>query len=334
MPQDLIPADSAQWLVRLMKGRGIPLENLLAETGLPSAWPEMENARIAPAQYLRLVGNALDAGEDPALGLAVGRSQNLSEFGFWGYAIISSPTLGEAMDMAVRFWELNGSLVRLTYTAGGETDIVGVAPAFPMPDRRLWVFAVEELLSTLHSGACFIANREVPLAEIRLSYPDPGYGGRYRELFGCPVFFNEEKTEFSIPAFFRDVPTATGHPQVAELCRRQCREMMAGYTDTDDLVRDIRQIITNTPGRLLRLEEAARDLAMSPRTLRRRLRGRRTSFQNILDEVRTELSKQYLRTTDLSVEQISDRIGFSEVSTFYQAFKKWTGMSVKEYRRM
>lgn len=333
MAQEPMPADSARWLVRLMVRQGIPLDRMLGGTGLPLSWLEEEQARILPEQYLRIVGNALDLGGDPALGLTVGRSQNLSEFGFWGYAIISSPTLGEAIDMATRFWMLNGSLARLFYAAGSETDTMEVQPAFPMPHQRQWVYAVEELLSTFHSGASFIANRDLPMSEIRLGYADPGHGDRYREIFQCRLCFDDERTLFRFPASYKFVPTATGHPQVAELCRRQCQEMMTKSRSSDPLINEVRQIITHSPGRIPHLEEVAGFLALSPRTLRRRLRDRRTTYQKILDEVRTEMAKQYLRATDLSVDQISERIGFSEVTTFYQAFKKWTGVSVKEYRR-
>jgi AraC-like DNA-binding protein len=72
---------------------------------------------------------------------------------------------------------------------------------------------------------------------------------------------------------------------------------------------------------------------MSARTLRRRLQERSTTFKHIVDEVRVEMAKEYLATTDLSVDQIACRIGFTEATTFRRAFKKWTGRKVREFRK-
>ena len=71
---------------------------------------------------------------------------------------------------------------------------------------------------------------------------------------------------------------------------------------------------------------------MSPRTMRRRLQERGTTYQHILDEVRIELAKEYLVSTGLSVDQIAGRIGFTEATTFRRAFKKWTGTNIREFR--
>lgn len=71
---------------------------------------------------------------------------------------------------------------------------------------------------------------------------------------------------------------------------------------------------------------------MSPRTMRRRLQERGTTYQHILDEVRIELAKEYLGSTALSVDQIAGPIGFTEAATFRKAFKKWTGKNIREFR--
>ncbi|HPW69453.1 MAG: helix-turn-helix transcriptional regulator [Desulfomonilia bacterium] len=85
-------------------------------------------------------------------------------------------------------------------------------------------------------------------------------------------------------------------------------------------------------GRIPHLPEVARRLAMSPRTMRRRLQERGTTYQHILDEVRIELAKEYLGSTALSVDQIAGPIGFTEAATFRKAFKKWTGKNIREFR--
>jgi AraC-like DNA-binding protein len=109
---------------------------------------------------------------------------------------------------------------------------------------------------------------------------------------------------------------------------------MAKLKGSDELIGTIRDAIIASLGQFPRLPEIAANLAMSPRTLRRRLLERNTTYQHILDEIRSELAKEYIVTTSLSVDQIASRIGFSEATTLRRAFKKWTGLNIKEFRRM
>lgn len=328
-----IPSDSARWLARQVRSIGVPLAVILKGTGLPEDWLDDESALITPEQYLTIVGNSLDGTGDPALGMTIGPKQYLGDLGFLGYAIISSPTLREANQAALQFWELNGSLVTLSFREDGECLTWEISPAFPMSSGRLWAYAVEELLTTFHKAAGFLSNQAFRFSEVRLSYPEPAHGRLYRELFDCPVSFGGEADLFRAARDFTALQTFTGHPQMAELCRQQCQAMQDRLRGSDELITSIREIIISSMGRLPHLPEVAGTLAMSPRTLRRRLQERSTTYQHILDEVRVELAKEYVASTALSVEQIAGRIGFTEATTFRRAFRKWTGRSIKEYRK-
>jgi AraC-like DNA-binding protein len=311
---------------------GFPLEKILAGTGLAEAWMNDEEALVTHAQYLCIVGNALSITGNPALGLGLGSKQYLGELGFLGYAIISSPTLREANEAALQFWELNGSLVTLSYRDDGCIGTWEIHPAFPMGSEGVWMYAVEELLSAFHTAASFLSNHGFRYTEIRLSYPEPPHGTLYRELFRCPVSFGSQVDLFHVDAAYSDQPTFTGHPQMALICQQQCQLLQAKLRGSDVLVSTIREIIVSSMGQLPHLPDVAARLAMSPRTLRRRLQERETTYRHILDEVRIELAKEYVATTHLSVDQIAGRVGFTEATTFRRAFKKWTGMNVKEYR--
>jgi len=171
--RDRIPSDSARWLAVQVRSMGFPSGEILAGTGLDEAWLTDAEALVTHAQYLAIVANALRLTGNPALGLSLGAKQNLGELGFLGYAIISSPTLREANEAAMKFWELNGSLVKLTYHEGSELGTWEIRPAFPIAAREVWIYAVEELLSAFHTAASFLSNQGFRYEEIRLSYPSP-----------------------------------------------------------------------------------------------------------------------------------------------------------------
>ena len=81
------------------------------------------------------------------------------------------------------------------------------------------------------------------------------------------------------------------------------------------------------------LERVAERLAMSPRTLRRKLGAANSRFQDLLDAERQRVAEEYLADSELSVQQIADLCGFSDAQNFSQAFKRWLGVSPTEYRR-
>jgi AraC-like DNA-binding protein len=92
-------------------------------------------------------------------------------------------------------------------------------------------------------------------------------------------------------------------------------------------------ILIGTPGEFPKLDEIAEKLLLGTRTLRRRLQGLGTSYQKILDDVKKALAVEYLQTTNLSVQEISDLLGYSEVTNFRRAFVKWVEISPYQYRK-
>lgn len=333
MSKDKIPSYSAKWLVRRLVAEGIPLKQIFKGTNLTEAWLKDDSALISPENYLAIVNNALDESRDPTLGLRLGQQHNLAELGIWGYAIISSTTLSAAHQIAMQYWALNGSLVTLSYQKEKNYSTWRITPAFPMDSLRSWVFAVEELLSTFYSGCVFLSKKDFQIAEIHLSYPEPAHGSLYKEMFNCPIYFNQETDVFRTSFDFENIPTSMGNPLLADICKQQCRQLMAKLKEYDELISTIRNLLITSLGQFPRLPVIARKMAMSPRTLRRRLEERNITYQNILDEIRMELTKEYIATTNLSIDQIANRLGFSEATTLRRAFKKWTGRNIKEFKK-
>jgi AraC-like DNA-binding protein len=95
---------------------------------------------------------------------------------------------------------------------------------------------------------------------------------------------------------------------------------------------EVYQIIASTPGHSPSMEDIANRLATTVRTLHRKLLAEGASFTQILDDVRCNLAKEYLRSTKLSTEDISELVGFSEAANFRHAFQRWTGSTPARYR--
>ena len=129
-----------------------------------------------------------------------------------------------------------------------------------------------------------------------------------------------------------EIPVLQANKFNAKMSEKLCQEITQKYLGEEDLATRIRHIILRVPGEFPSEAAVADALAVSGRTLRRRLGDRGTSFRDLLDQVRSDLAQQYLRNSTPSVEQIAQLLGYSETTNFRRAFKRWIGLSPREYR--
>ena len=333
MMQDKIPAISAKALIIKLKKQNISADQILSGTGLDKQWLQEEHAKITPNQYCQVVLNALNESHDSALGLAIGQQLDLSWYGFWGYALMSSATIHDSIKIAIQFWDLTGELEKVTFKVAEETSSLEIIPAFPMVRDQVLVFNTEKWLCSTNASFSFLVGRQAPWEELQLVYDDPGYGFRYQNIFNCPVRFGSQKTQLRFSSGLLKERLKMSNPEVAMQCAQQCEKALRELNESDELIDSIQRLIFNSPGKCPKLDHIAPKLGMSNRTLSRQLNNRNTTYQQILDKTRIGIAKEYLNQTDLSIDQIADLIGFSETTTFRRAFKRWTGISASEFKK-
>jgi AraC-like DNA-binding protein len=165
-----------------------------------------------------------------------------------------------------------------------------------------------------------------------LPYAAPPHWRSYASMFNCPVEFNARIMEWHFDDSARGLPMPNANPMTAIVCQRFCEQILAKQSGGSELSLAIRTALINRPGRFAHVDEIAAQLDMSQRTLHRRLALEDLSYQAIVDDVRFKVAEEYLERTSLSVEQIAERVGFSDASNFRKAFKKWTGVSPSDMR--
>ncbi|MEN6637586.1 MAG: AraC family transcriptional regulator [Smithella sp.] len=332
MNNDLIRARTAQWFIEQLGEMGIAASRLLAGTKLESDWLAREDTIITFPEYKCIITNALEVTKDSALGLKLGWSINPAMFGIFGYALMSSKTLKDAANVFLKYQDLPGQLTRISMRQDDSALVIRSAPLYPFEDALL-CYAIEEVLSTTYYGIIFLANKNINPMEICLSYPAPKHAGLYKEIFKCPVRFMESENLIRFDARIFNLPVHTANPCIHEYSTQYCEKMLSGLKKSDQFINQVQNIILTSPGHFPKAEEVAKKLAMSIRSLNRRLQERNTSYKKIVDEIRSDLSIRYLSNTNLSIDQISDLVGFSEATAFRKTFKRWVGRSAAQYRK-
>jgi AraC-like DNA-binding protein len=154
------------------------------------------------------------------------------------------------------------------------------------------------------------------------------------ELLGTPVLCGTDRSYISFDSVVLDAPLPQADATTHHSCLRSCDELTADLRRCHDIRRRVRRMVLNANGTVPTLSDVAGRLFLSTRTLRRRLEDAQTSYQEIVGEIRRDLALRYLTQTSLSTEAIAEILGYSDTANFRQAFKRWTGESPRQYRRM
>ena len=314
-----------------MAAQGIARADLLKGTGYPD--PEafdQDSELITAADYSMIIRNALALTGEPSLGLSRARQVFLSDFDAYGYAIMSSESLGAAATIGMEFWMLSGSLLEIKTHTEGDVAVFEFMPRAPMDDVLPYV--AEESMSVIYRLCHFLVGDKFAATEVDFAYPRPVYAEAYEKVFDCPLRFDAPSNAIRVPVAVLSEPLIMSSPQVANLCKLQCDALMKKLSVHDEFVESIRRFLIDAKPNFPTIEEMAEQLHISARTLRRRLKERGTTYRDLLDEIRLELSQQYLRDTHLSIDQIAALVGFEETTSFRKAYKSWTGISASQYR--
>lgn len=322
---------SAQLLVRLGAELGCPGQKLLAGTGLTTAMLADPRSEIGARQELGVVANLVVAtGDRPGLGFTAGSRYHVTTYGLWGFMLISSPTPRVAVETALRYLDLTFAFCRIeAHEHGDELRVTLSAETLPLPVRRFLIEREAAAIRTLQREA--FGDDVLTLTALRLALPAPGPVPD-EGLFGVTARYDADETVlvFRGTALNQPMPQADEH--TAALARAQCRDLLQRRRARAGLAGRVRDLLVEDPADPPGAERIAALLHISPRTLQRRLAEEGTSYRALLNEVREQLATELLVAGGLPVAEVARRLGYLELSSFSQAFRRWTGMGARAYR--
>ncbi|MEV0761824.1 AraC family transcriptional regulator ligand-binding domain-containing protein [Nocardia sp. NPDC050435] len=325
---------SALLVTRLAAEHGLTEADCLRGTGLRGSDLRTPGTLVTGSQEIAIITNVLRALPDsPGLGLAAGLRYHATVHGMWGYALIASQSIRDAIEVGLRFLDLSYSFCDITAVENGTEIALVIEPA--VADPRVARFVAERDINVIATLLRDIAGPAQRLSAVRLPYPEPPPEAA-RRIDAALSFTPEYECAHYATVFDKrvvDDPLPQADPYTADLATQQCRELAAqrrALTGTAGRVRDL--LFGRTRGPLSEAEVAAA-LHLSGRTLRRQLAAEGHSYRSLLDEVRRTLACELLTGTDLSTAAVADRLGYTEAASFTRAFQRWTGTTPLRWRR-
>lgn len=311
-----------------VRSRGVDIDPILRRAGISHALLDAPAGVVTVKQYVSLLRTLRRYLRDELWGLC-DRPVLPGTFAQLCRMLIHCDTLKDAFLHGLRFYRLhlpeffgrlhidNGrAVVRLYASRDPETDAVASS-----------VFLLQTALL-----ANWLTARRLPLLHAEFRHKEPG-NDRLQRLLDTDVRFNQAACALYFDARLLALPVVQSGEDLRRFLNEAPENLLNRYKDASLLTERIRRFLRmHLGGELPTLDVIAERLHMSPRSLRRHLMDEGKHFQDIKDELRRDVAIEYLERVDLPLQEIALRLGFSEVSTFHRAFKKWTGVAPGEYR--
>ncbi|WP_433564473.1 AraC family transcriptional regulator [Nocardia sp. CA-151230] len=328
---------SVALMVGFAREHGVPPARMLQGSGLNEKQLANPDEQIDAHTELAVIRNLVrELGARPDLGLEVGRRYRITTFGIFGFACVSSPTLGEAISLALRYLELSFTFcIPAARWRPGEFVARIHDERVPADVRR---FLVERDVTAMFQMLSDLMGHRVELLRADFDFEPPPDLRLYTEIYGLTPNFEAEHNLFTMDPAILEQPLPQANEHTWAMCLAQCTELVSRRRARTGIAAEVRELLVPRggldgfavpPG----IDSVARDLNMSTRTLRRHLDTAGTSYRQLLDEVRRALAEEMLTATPLSVSDVAIRLGYAEASTFIHAFKRWTGTTPSAYRR-
>ncbi|MGY8665779.1 AraC family transcriptional regulator [Bradyrhizobium sp. UFLA05-109] len=286
------------------------------------------DARFATEQVSLLWELAL-ARSGPAVGLVGASHARPGHFGVVAYPLMSAPDLLGVLHRIVRYIAIVSDAAMVSLHKQGDSYRLALdlnPGSRPVPHQR-FAFDLLQFLSFCR----WVTNADLKPVGVELSHPGDS-SDAFKAAFGCLPRFGARENALLFSCANVTQPLPTAHRRLSAVHDRIATEHLqrvSGSRFTPRVRAEIvRWLHDGTPTRAA----MARALAISERTLYRRLSDEGTSFQNLVEETRRELAEDYLARRDLSAAEVAYLLGFKDQGSFFRAAQRWFSMTPQAYR--
>lgn len=305
-----------------LENTGISLEDLTTA--------DEQHKGIKLEQEFTFYANILRLSDSPYIGLELGTAYQIETLGVLGYAQMTAKTLEDSIKIATNYSPLTLSYFKPVMIKQELTGGLALAKQYEIPDQLLQIFS-DRAVSAAVTMLTSFSGLEGKVKRILLMHSDNNHQ-RYEEHFRCEVAFGHHRNEIQIDREDLSSLMPKSDPEFSRLCQEQCRKLLLSYRSQSEFISTIKDIILSEPGYFPKANEVAEKLGCTPRTLRRKLSQEGEHYQALINQVRADLAKNYLKS-NLPIDSIAEILGFSEAAAFSNAFKTWESLSPSEYRK-
>jgi AraC-like DNA-binding protein len=322
-----MPASHLRVFVDALFRIGVDVVPLLAKVRLQRTELDNPDTYVPCSALAAVLGGAMEQRPIANLGAQLGINTPVGSFPLLDYLVLTTDNVGDALLQLQRYFHVTTApytlhiveetdVVRLLVKPGTNPFDVQFATAVSLHHLR---HETADKLSVEHVSLMFEAEDRTDL----------------ERLLGCPLRTSETWSGIAFPRQTMRTPLIRRDPILRAVLEGRVEAFPPGpIAEAVSAVSQVRAVLASRMGKELPdIGEIARQLAIAPRTLQRRLLAEGTSFKDLIDNTRREAAQRLLANRSLAVAEVGYLLGFSEPSAFNRAFKRWLGVAPLEYRR-
>lgn len=324
-----VPIIFVRALLEAANRKGCTTDDLLQQVNLAPELLTEDRARIPAHAYSELVDRISADLQDEFCGL-VDQPSRPGTFAMICYGCIHCPNLGRFLERCCQFYNLTTECSRIeVIREAGKARFVYTPLAGTVDPHHLLTMS---LLAVVHRLAGWLVGQNISLESVNLNHPRPDHAAAYNMLFRAPIHFDRADNAIAFSAYYLDMPVIQNEQSLEEFLQMPGARMMASPDTRNSHVARVHNLIkAGVAEEFPDFEWVAKQLHTTTGTLRRRLREEGTSYQQLKDDLRRDTAIFNLNKGAMSIEAVAASVGFSEPTSFFRAFKRWTGVTPRAY---
>ena len=308
---------------------GIRMSSVLRSSGLRPDLFDQTRVLVTTEGFFALWHGIGHSSGNPAIGLLLGTEDKPEHFDPIALAALSTGSFGEAMHQIARYKQLSCPEELVLQTENNEWSI-----------EFRWLLASDDEPHVL-TDLCFAWVLSIArhgsgtrLSPLRLELVRPRASVKPLERhFGCPVAVGAARNAIIFRATDAAIPFVTRNAELLSMLAPQLDEDLSQHRGQEAFPERVRAVIQKKlAGRRPKINDVARELHLSPRTLQRRLQDDGSSFQQVLEEARHQLARHYLNNSLLELNEAAYLLGYEDSNSFVRAFRTWEGVPPAYWR--
>jgi len=310
---------------------GIEQTFLENKSGISVTDLENPDGRVCISKLKLLWDIAYAYTENPAIGLYVGEKVDPSRFSVVTQASFQCKTLLQGLQKYVRFFSIVNQAASLTLKEEGE--LATLEFRFESPEFYS-IPEMERMAASALARSQYLLGKRITPKYMSFQHSAPSYIKDYESIFSAPILFDQETTTIAFQRKFLDTKINLNNPHLLNVLTDYAENLLKKIATKGNTQDQVRKFIKHNleDNDALDVKLAAKKLNMSRHTLYRKLKKEGVSFQSLAEEVRQAEAKRHLEENNVSISEVAYLLGFSELSAFSRAFKRWTGESPVQFR--
>lgn len=327
-----VNAKTVRAVLGIAQASGLDAAALAAAYGLTAALTDVD-ARFPHASWMKVWSDLIARSGGEAIGITAAERLPWGHWDVMDYLIATTDDLAAALRRFERFFAIISTAVSHSIEPLG--DGVRIVRRYA-PECQTRVLAPAEFAyaSLMVRTRLALGVRWAPV-RVAFASPPPASDAAYRKFFGCPVEFDAALSTIDIGAAALALKMPRPDTELRKILEAHAEILVGGLGGDADLVSRVKRIIVDgLTDADVTLAHAAKKLAMSARTLQRRLADAGVTFDALYDRTRHELATRYLGEPALSIQETAHLLAFGDLRGFYRAFRRWEGCTPAEFRRV